>query len=207
MSNTLIVAYIDESGRLADPRDQYVALAAVVTSNVRELRRIIRKASRKQKKVRFQRRDGREVKWANAWDSLKRRVLSELGRRDVQIFWLLIDKDGGGIPDTPENYGLIASELLHECLVYYPNLEVTLDVHFGSPAQREQLNQVLMEELALVKKPVQLDSREDAVIQVADFVAGAVLSQYTGKSYLVALFADRVVVGKVVKWQQLEKKK
>ena len=207
MSRDWAAAYVDEAGRLADARDRYVVLAAVVTSSVRELKRIIRKASRKQKKVRFKRRDGREVKWSNSWDGLKRRVLSEVGRRGVQIFWLLVDKEGKAIPDTPENYALMVSELLQECLSYYPDLEVTLDVHFGSPTQRERLNDVLMERLTLVKKPVQLDSQMDAVIQVADFVAGAVLSQHTGKGYLVALFADRVVVGKVVRWRQLEKKK
>jgi len=207
MSIGWAIAYVDEAGRLVDPRDRYVVLAAVVTSSVRELKRIIRKASRKQEKVQFKRRDGREVKWSNAWDSLKRRVLSEVGRRDVQIFWLLVDKEGKAIPDTPENYGLMVSELLQECLVYCPDLEVTLDVHFGSPTQREWLNEVLMERLTLVKKPVQLDSQIDAVIQVADFVAGAVLSQHTGKGHLVDLFADKVVVGKVVKWRQLAKKK
>jgi len=41
------VAWTDESGNLPDPNDRYVAFAAIVTSNPRGLRRVVKKASRK----------------------------------------------------------------------------------------------------------------------------------------------------------------
>lgn len=112
MSIGWAVAYVDEAGRLADPRDRYVALVAVVTSNVRGLRRVVKKASRKGKKVRLRRRGGRKVKWWNAFESTRKRVLDLLARQDAHIFWLVVDKEGKGIPDTPENHGLVFCELV-----------------------------------------------------------------------------------------------
>jgi hypothetical protein len=201
------IAYIDEAGRLADPRDRYVALAAVVTSNARELRQVVKNASRRQKQVRLKKIDGREVKWSNASDRVRQLVLSALNRRDARVFWLVVDKEGQSIIDTPENYGRLVAELVQECLAYYPNLYVVLDIHFGSPTQRKALNRVLQERLALAEEPEQLDSQTDSVIQVADFVAGAILSQAMGRGHWADLIAEHVVVGKTVKWRKPTKKK
>lgn len=201
------VAYVDEAGRLADPRDRYVALATVVTSSVRGLRRVVKKASRKGKKVRLRRQSGREVKWWNAFDSTRRRVLNLLARQEAHIFWLVVDKEGRGILDTPENYGLMFCELMQECLAYYPDLEMNVDVHFSTRAQRDAFDQFVFSRLGPIRRLVHMDSQQDGVIQLADFVAGAVRCQFEGRGEFVDLIERQIVAGKVVKWRQLAKKK
>jgi len=201
------VAYTDESGNLPDPNDRYVAFAAIVTSNPRGLRRVVRKASRKGKKVRLRRRGGREVKWWNAYDSTRKRVLDLLARQDAHIFWLVVDKEGQAIPDTPENYGLMFCELIQECLAYYPDLEIIVDVHFSTRVQRDAFDWFVLSRLGPVHKPTHINSQQDGIIQLADFVAGAVRCQFEGRSEFVDLIERRIVAGKMLKWRQLEKKK
>ena len=200
-------AYVDESGNLPNPDDRYVVLAALVVSNRRVLQRIVRKASRKLKKAHLKRRNGMEIKWTNAPTGTKRRVLEELARRDVQIFGLVVDKNHSGIADTPENYGLLVCELIRECLAYYPDIKLTVDVHFRVRRQRQAFDRYLLENTTLGKAPVHLDSQQDGIIQLADFVAGAIRDDTTGRGNLAAIIAGKIVVEKVVKWAQLAKKK
>lgn len=197
------IAYVDESGCLADPRDRYVALAAVVVRRARQVRKIVRKAARSGKRVSLKKRGGYETKWWNADDHLRKKVLEYLGQSEVDIFWLVVDKEGGVIPDTPENYGVLVCELLEECTEYYPNLELIVDVHFSKPEQQRQFDQWVRSRLGEIHGPFHLDSQQEAVIQLADFVAGAVREWAEGESRFLDLIQERVVVGKVVKWRQL----
>ena len=52
MHQSGIVAYIDESGNLPDPTDRYISLAAIIAVEARSLRKVVKKASRKSKKIR-----------------------------------------------------------------------------------------------------------------------------------------------------------
>jgi hypothetical protein len=207
MDQERVVAYVDESGNLSDPGDRYVAFAAIVTSNPRGLRKVVKQASRKGKKVRLKRQSGREIKWWNAFDSTRRKVLNLLSRQDALIFWLVVDKEGYGIPDTSENYGLMFCELMQECLAYYPELELLVDIHFGTHVQRGAFDRFVCSRLGGVCKLTHIDSQQDGIIQLADFVAGAVRSQFEDKSEFVGLIERRIVVGKLVKWRKLTKKK
>jgi len=199
------VAYVDESGRLADSHTRYVALVAVVAFHPREIRKVIRRASRSGKPVRLKRQGGREVKWWNASEKVRCRLLHHLAQKEVQIFWLVVDKEGEGIPDTPENYGLMFCELIEECLKYHPVLEVQLDMHFTTCRQREEFDQFVMARTSV--EPSHIDSQQEAVIQVADFVSGAVREYFEGKSQFLEIIQPKVVSGKVVKWRQLIKRK
>lgn len=184
------IAYVDESGCLADPRDRYVALAAVVVCQVRQARKIVRKSVRSSKRVLLKKRGGYETKWWNADDRLRRKVLEYLGQSEVGIFWLVVDKEGGVIPDTPENYGMLVCELLEECTKYYPNLELVVDVHFSKPEQQRQFDQWVRSRLGEIQGPFHLDSQQEAVIQLADFVAGAVREWAEGKSQFLDLIQE-----------------
>lgn len=206
VEQSLVVAYIDESGNLPDPGDRYVAFAAIVTSNPRRLRRVVKQLSHKGKKVRLRRQSGHEIKWWNAFDSTRKKVLDLLAGQDAHIFWLVVDKEGQGVPDTPENYGLMFCELMQECLAYYPDLEMLADVHFNTRAQRDAFDRFVLSRLGL-SKLAHVDSQQDGIIQLADFVAGAVRCQFEGRSEFVDLIERRIVAGKVVKWRQLAKKK
>ncbi len=199
-----VIAYVDESGRLADPNARYVALVAVVAPHTREMRKVIRRAGRSGKPVRLKRRGGQEVKWWNATEGVRRRVLQLVARKEVHIFWLVVDKEGEGVPDTPENYGLMFCELVSECLAYYPALEVKVDVHFATREQREKFDQFVMLRLGI--RPFHIDSQQEAVIQIADFVAGAVREHAEGKSQFLEIVQPKVVMGKTVKWREIKRK-
>ena len=202
-----IVAYIDESGNLPDPTDRYISLAAIIAVEARSLRKVVKKASRKSKKVHLKKRGGREIKWWNAPQGVRRRVLEALVRREVEIFWLVVDKEHVGIADTPVNYGLLVCELVKECLSYHPQLQLVIDEHFSVPQQKAEFDESVVGRLGPTAKPRHMDSQQDAIIQLADFVAGAIRSRFTGKSDLADIIEGKVVVGKVIKWKQLQKKR
>ena len=202
-----IVAYIDEAGNLPDSADRYVSLAAIISVEARSLRKVVKKAGRKSKKVRLKKRGGREIKWWNAPQGVRRRVLEALARREVEIFWLTVDKEHVGIADTPVNYGLLVCELAKECLSYHPQLQLVIDEHFSVPQQKAEFDEFVVGRLGLTAKPQHIDSQQDAIIQLADFVAGAIRSRFTGKSDLADIIEGKVIVGKAVKWKHLRKKK
>ena len=200
-------AYVDESGCLPDPNDRYIAFAAIITSSSRTLRKVVKKASRKRKSVQLKRQSGREIKWANASDNIRVQILKSLTRQDIQVFWLVVDKEGRGVQDTPENYGLMFCELVQECLVYHPNLALFVDMHFNTQLQREAFDCYAQSKLNIVEQPTHIDSQQDGSIQLADFVAGAILYQFRGRSEFADLIEQKVVAGKVIKWRQLAKRK
>lgn len=200
------VAYVDESGSLPDSSQRYIALTAIVTLNPRDLRKVVKRASQRSKKVRLRRQGGREVKWWNAFDTTRQRILQSLAERDVQIYWLIVDKEGQSIADTPENYGLMFCELVQECLPYHPSLDLVVDVHFGTSLQRGNFDRIVTGRLP-VAKPRHVDSQQDSIIQLADFAAGAILYRFQGQGEFAKLIEPRIVAGKVVKWKQLVKKK
>ena len=201
------IAYIDEAGSLPDPNDRYVIFAAIVTTDPRTLRKVVKKVGRKQKKVQLKRLKTQEAKWWKSPDGTRQRVLTALALREVRIYWLAVDKEGKAVQDTPENYGLMLSELVRECLAYYPDLALMTDVHFSNPAQRETFNQIVLSRTKLTRQPTHLESQQDSIIQLADFVAGAVRQQFTGTKKWAELIEGKVVVGKVVKWRELAKTK
>ena len=141
----------------------------------------------------------------NRWNKAAR--LHALAQKEIQIFWVAVEKQGQRIDDTPENYSLLVGELLKECLAYHPEVKVFVDAHFNTPLQRDQFDHLLSESCQLPEPPVHLDSQQDAVIQLADFVAGAILYQLTGKGDFASLITEKVVVGKIVKWLPLSKNK
>ncbi len=205
MTETATV-YTDESGNLPNPDDRFVALAALVTARPRSLRKIVKKASRKLKRALLKKRGGLEVKWYNSPDGTKRRVLRGIASQDVEVFWLVVDKEGESIADTPANYGLMLCELFRECLSYHADLQIVIDRHFCTADQQEQLNKLLCERMGLSEPPIHLDSQQDGIIQLADFVAGAARQQMLGEREWVELIEDKVVVGRIVKWRELRQK-
>lgn len=198
MPNT--VAYMDESGSLPDIKSPYVVLAAIVTQHERDLKKVVRIAGSKLKQNQLKKRGGKEIKWWNAPDGTRVHVLQALAQKDIQVFWVAIEKQGQRIEDSPENYGLMVGELLRECLAYHPQLKVVVDMHFSVLSQREQFDRIVSEYCQLSEPLVHMDSQQDAVIQLADFVAGAILSRLTGKGEFANLIEEKVVVGKTIKW-------
>lgn len=204
---TSVTAYIDEAGNLTDARDRFVIVTALIASPNTNLSFIVPKAKRKLKHTKLKRHHGREVKWANSSEALQRRVLGLLVQQEVAIFWLAVDKENQSVEDTPENYGVLVAELLRDCLIYYPTLNIRLDRHFSQPAREAKLSEFLTQTLGLREPPRHLDSQKDGQIQLADFVAGALLQRFTRKGVLADMVEKRIIAGKIIKWRSLQQKR
>ena len=126
---------LDESGSLTAATPLFT-MAAVVTPQVDALRHLIRRAAlRSGKRLKRSRKTASELKWSNASQRIRDRVLTSLAKTKVEIFTLTVLKGGRRIKDTPENYAVLTCELLSLCWDTYPNVALSLDRHFTSPAQ------------------------------------------------------------------------
>ncbi len=90
---------------------------------------------------------------------------------------------------------------MRECQTYYAELQMRLDRHFSHSTHTISLNTILVNALNLKETPRHLDSQKDGNIQLADFVAGAILQRFTRKGVLADILDKRVVSGKIVKWK------
>jgi len=112
-------------------------MAVVVTSNPNASRNIVRRASLKSgKRLGRRRKQPAELKWSNASQRIRATVLGCLAEADIELFVLVVRKEGRRIADTPLNYAVLVCEVLQLCWGVYPNMALAVDRHFTAPAQR-----------------------------------------------------------------------
>lgn len=198
-------AIIDESGRLYDPNDKFVVFAAIVVTSLINLDKII-SAARKHlpKKVKIA-----EIKFSTTGEKTRNRVLHEIYKRRLSLFILLIDKKGRRIKDNPENYSLLVAALLNEVVKKYPDVShIIIDRHFTWVTQREKFNTLLEKK---VGKPLfieHLDSQQNTIVSLPDFVAGAFRVEYAKNEPSYALIVEGLVEEKmIIAWRQLRQQK
>ena len=199
---------LDEAGSLTGPT-AWFSMALVVTKQPEGLRSIVpRAALRSGKRIRRQRKRPPELKWNNASLRIRRAVLSSLAGADVEIFALTIRKEGRRIADTPLNYTVIACELLHLCWHAYPDMALAVDRHFTSPAQRAIVDTLIHrhwpEQGTLTIAHV--DSQNNFLVQLADFVAGSVYGRYKHGDESYRLLEGRIGVELVESWARVKRK-
>jgi hypothetical protein len=176
LSQVLVFAALDESGSLTADTEWFT-MALLATAEPEALRNIIpRAALRSGKRTRRQRKLAAELKWRNASQRIRQKVLADLGQANVELFALTIQKRGRRIADTPLNYTVLACELLQLCWHSHPNIALSLDRHFTSPTQRAVVDTFIHrhwpEQGILTVQHV--DSQNNHMVQLADFVAGSV---------------------------------
>ncbi len=200
-------ALIDESGRLSDPRDPVFVLAMIVAFELPSLARIIPSARRgipskgKSKKE----RSLAEIKFSVVGDGTKERVLLRLSKAPVEIYALIITKEGRSIADTPEHMALLAARLVR--YVRDPSVRPThllIDRHFTSVSQRAAFDTCLE---ASLKRPVfieHLDSQQHSIMCLPDFVAGAVrVAVARGDTRWYDILKERIAGEEYVSWRRL----
>ncbi len=191
-------AYLDEAGTLSE-NSGYFVIAILLTAHPRPLQKIIRRARQKMKKsAQKHYRRISELKFHNA--SEPRRVLKALSDKKVEIFLVAIEIENG-VPDTPENYARVVWTILKDCLEKYPDLSLTVDLHFNVVERRATFDRWI-EKRAGKSIPINhRDSQRDNLLQLADFVAGATYQKYArGNTAYREIFAERVVVERAIKW-------
>ncbi|MBU0511716.1 MAG: hypothetical protein KKD28_08305 [Chloroflexi bacterium] len=114
MQDSEVFALIDESGRLFDPNDPVVIIAAVIadTSN-RRLDRLLPKIRRRlpTKGKRKRERHKKELKFYTTSSKTRHQVLAAIAKQLATLFVLIVEKDGASIEDTPE---INSSEILRK---------------------------------------------------------------------------------------------
>lgn len=202
-------ALIDESGRLYDPRDKILVFAVLVARTLVGLDKIIPKARSKiPRKGRRKRERLAEIKFSLAGDKTRKLVLEEIAKRKIKIYILVVDKERRKIKDNPRNYALLVSESLRKALGENLRLEhVLIDRHFTFVTQREKFNNLLQEDFKREIFIDHLDSQQNPVISLADFVAGAIRHAYVHNDDQFRKIIDRMIKGeKSVTWRELKQK-
>ena len=199
---------LDEAGSLTG-LTAWFSMALIVTKRPETLRNIVpRAALRSGKRLRRQRKRPPELKWSNASLRIRNAVLSSLAQADVEIFAVTIRKEGRRIADTPLNYAVIACELLHLCWDVYSDMALAVDRHFTSPAQR-----AIVDKLIHRHWPKQgtltithVDSQNNPLVQLADFVAGSVYAWHKRGNECYCLLKGKVGAELVESWVHVKRK-
>lgn len=202
---------VDESGRLYDPSDRLLVFTGVVASNLIGLDRIIpqvrktipRKGKRKKEKTLA------EIKFYSAGDKTRLKALELISKCPLKVFVLVIDKEGRKITDNPQNYSLLVSSLLTPAFKKHPDIKhVIIDRHFTYVTQRERFNQLLLRHLGKEVFVEHLDSQQNTIVSLPDFIAGAIRIAYTKGDVRFKEIIDSLIVWeKKITWRKLKKQK
>ncbi len=203
---TIVYAGLDESGSLTADRP-FFSMAVVVTPDPLSLRYLIRRAaSRSGKRLGRPLKDAAEIKWSNASQRIRALALAELAEADVELFALTVLKGGRRIEDTPENYGILACEVLSHAWHLYPNISLALDRHFTSAAQVATVNTLIHRKWPSqgVLSIVHVDSQRNLLVQLADLVAGSVYAWHKSGDRTMQLISGKFGASLVEDWRHIK---
>jgi hypothetical protein len=201
---TKSTVFIDESGTLPNPKDRVVIVAAVGTQAPEKLLIISKSVRKFQKK-----KNAVEIKFYKAGERTKKKFLENLASQDLEIFVLIVEKQGKKIDDSPENFALLCWLILEECLLFYEKeiKEVVFDRHFDQKKDQELFNHILSKLLGQKIDFTHADSQKDSRVNAADMVAGSLLWLKTGKDpRFYELIKPKIISEKSVNWRQIKKK-
>lgn len=197
---------LDEAGSLTSEISVFV-MAAVVTARPDALRNLIRRAAlRSGKRLDRPVKNASELKWSNASRRIRSAVLAELAKADVELFALTVNKASRRIEDSPENYGILVCELLSHCWHVYPDVALALDRHFTSPAQVAAVNTPIHRRWPDqgVLSITHVDSQRNALVQVADMVAGSIYSWQKEGDETMQLITGKLGATVVEDWRHIK---
>lgn len=202
--NEMRYSIIDESGRMYDPNDRFIVFAAVVTNSLVGLDKIIPSVRKRlSKKIRLA-----EIKFSTTGDRTRNKVFEEIVKKNLKLFVLVIDKEGRKIKDNVENYSLLVSILLREIFkVYSETPHILIDKHFSFITQRENFNNLLQKRLNKELFIEHLDSQQNTIVSLPDFVSGAFRVAFTRDNNRFVEVVEKLVKKKVVTtWRNLYQK-
>jgi len=204
-------ALIDESGRLADRRDKIVVFAALVTKSLINLDKIIPQV-RKRIPLKGKRRKEKtlaEIKFSTTGEKTRLLTLETIAKKDFKIFVLTIDKEGRKITDNPANYACLIVTLLRPAIRKFPDLtHIIIDRHFTYVSHREKFNELVQKTLRRRLFIEHLDSQQNTIVNLPDFVAGGVREAYTkDKLKYKEIIQKLIVKERKASWKKLAKRK
>lgn len=145
----------------------------------------------------------REFKFHYVGGITRRRVLEEIISKDVKIYILVVNKMGRKIKDSPENYGKLVKSLTFYLIRRENPKKILIDKHFGNKSDTEKL-QVILDSISDKVNFQQVDSVTDPRVDLADFIAGAVLRKFRAKDEtFYNIFSSKITWEKTKKWNEL----
>lgn len=213
MSQSLAYGFLDESPNLSDKEIFFcVDIISTTEKTNKSLQTIIKRARKRIVKKKL--KSLYELKFHVSDEKTREYVLKEIAKHDVKIVAFAVDKEGRRVEDTPENYGIVVGATVAEYLSVYPSLSLTFDKKYTSKKQQEEFvktSQETVHKLAVQGAQIfyntPADSNKDSVVQLADFVAGALNVKYNQQnSHYIDIIKEKIVVEKIVKWTELKKR-
>lgn len=200
--------FIDESGTLPDIKDRFVIVAGVGLKQVKEAKNLISQAL---KSLRQRKNKIKEIKFYYAGARTKRQILSGMVSANFEIFAVVVDKKARKISDTPENFALLVGELISEINLWNSerNLKIIIDRHFCKKGHEQDFNKFLRKSIGKhfdfdIKH---IDSQQNLIVNVADFVAGAILAKYNKNNFLFYdIIKENILLEKIINWPELKRK-
>ncbi|MBI4999433.1 DUF3800 domain-containing protein [Candidatus Gottesmanbacteria bacterium] len=204
-------ALIDESGRLADPNDKIIVFAALITESLVSLDKIIPQIKKKLP-VRGKRRKEKtlaEIKFSTTGEKTRLQTLKLIAEKNFKIFILVIDKEGRKIVDDPINYSFLIAALLKPAIGKFFDLShLIIDKHFTQILQREKFNDLVQKKLGKRLFIEHLDSQQNTIVSLPDFVAGSVREAFTKENFEYKKIIQKlIVVEKKISWRKLAQQK
>lgn len=204
-------ALIDESGRLADRRDKIIVFAALVTKSLVNLDKIIPQVKKKvpKKGKRGKERILAEIKFSKTGEKTRCQTLQIIAQKDFKLFILVIDKEGRKIIDNPANYARLIASLLKPAIKKFPDLtHIIIDRHFTYVLHREKFNDLVQK---ILKKKIfieHLDSQQNTIVSLPDFVAGAIREAVIKKNFKYKEIIQKLIVGeRKITWKKIVQQK
>jgi hypothetical protein len=214
LKHKTLYIYGDESGSLADLASKVIIIALLTTLNPSELRFIVKKVYRQslnRKNKRYKARRYKEFKYHTAFKQDREKILRFLRNKKIEIFILSVQKGTRKIADTPLNYGIALLEVLEALLRRYQNsncnIELILDKHFTKQEHIVKLDQLIVQATDNKLKPMHVDSRNNALVALVDFIAGVAREEFEhNNKFLSSVIADKVIFKKEIIWNDLKRK-
>jgi hypothetical protein len=213
MKSNVVYGYLDESPALSD-KVLFFCVDIISTSDKtnKRLQNIIKRARKRIVKKKL--KSLSEIKFHNSDERTRTYVLKAIAEQDVKIVAVVIDKDGRKVKYTPLNYGIAVGATIAEFLSVYPVLNLTQDKKFTKEKQEVEFlkyAQETVEKLAPKNKSVIFNSpkysKQDSLLQLADFAVGAIQAKYNNQdSHYVDIIKDKIAVEKMIKWTTLKKR-
>lgn len=206
----LYYAYSDDSPTLAGQENR-LAVAAVVTLKAgdKTLARIPKRA--RQRIVDKKLRQLPELKFYNSDEKTRVRMLRMIASTSVEIFTLVVDKEGRRVSDSPLNNGVVLGNAAAAVLKEKGKVSWTPDRKFVNPDDTAQYLDTAVKVAAskapsgflVMKEPA--DSRREILIQLADFVVGAISYKYNWEDdHYYQIIKERVVLEELVRWGEIK---
>jgi hypothetical protein len=201
---------IDESGRFGDKKSRIIVFAGIVSDSLVGLDKLTVYVKQKiplKGKRKFEKRLA-EIKFSKTGDKTRESMLKEISEKDLRLFILVIDTGGRIVVDSPQNYGLIVTQLLFEIQKIHQVTHIIIDKHFTYITQINEFNECVQELLGKELFIEHLDSQQNTIVSLPDFVSGALREYHTmGNEKWKGIIEKKIDYEEVITWKDLKQKK